>query len=169
MRLRMWNAAPIGTACVLMALLGMLSARHDAALAAGRPVLARSSAVAGRQMLAAARRGDASAQAMLGYAYATGQGVPQNVVVAVHWYRRAAMQGNATAQYLLGTMYARGQGVPVDKVRAQKWLILATARANNQQRENFRRIRDAVASSMSPRQIARAQALAYGWTRRHRR
>jgi TPR repeat protein len=124
--------------------------------------------VANARLQALARRGNARAQAMLGFAYATGHGVPQNYRVAVVWYRRAAERGNPTGQYLLGLMYDRGQGVPENKVVAQKWLILAAANATGRARDYYTRIRDAVASTMNVHQIERAQALAYHWARSRR-
>lgn len=129
----------------------------------------RTHVAAGPRLETLARRGDARAQARLGFAYEYGYGVPQNYVIAVMWYRRAAMRGDATAQYLLGLMYDRGQGVDEDTVIAQKWLILAVANATSRQRDNYLRIRDAVASKMTAQEVVRAQALAYAWSRRHHR
>ena len=57
--------------------------------------------------------------------YANGQGVPQDNVQAVKWYRLAADQGNARAQDNLGLMYANGQGVPQNNAEAAKWYRLA--------------------------------------------
>ncbi len=68
-----------------------------------------------------AERGDARAQASLGFMYDRGQGVPQNHVEAAKWFRKAAEQGFAGAQYNLGFMYDRGQGVPQDYAAAVKW------------------------------------------------
>ena len=110
-----------------------------------------------------ARHGDARSQAVLGFMYSTGRGVPQHFVNAAQWYRRAAEQGEPTAQYLLGLMYDKGQGVPQDQVLAQKWLILAAAKASGRQREYYARIRDAVAFKLSPAQIREAQDLAAGF------
>lgn len=173
MRARIVNLAAVTAAYSFLALLCMGSVEPVAAQATDPPMptAARHEGdfVAGARLQAAARRGNARAQAMLGYAYATGKGVPQNFALAATWYRRSAKRGNATAQYLLGMMYDHGQGVHEDKVLAQKWLILATAHANDRQRDDFRRIRDAVASSMTPQEIAHAQALALSWARRHRR
>jgi TPR repeat protein len=121
----------------------------------------------GKRLLLLARRGDARAQTLLGFAYAAGRGVPQYLPAAVKWYRRAAEQGNPTAQYLLGLMYDKGQGVAPDKVIAHKWLILAAARAVSREREYYARIRDAVASTMSRDEIAEAQYLAYRWAARN--
>lgn len=47
---------------------------------------------------AGAEQGDARAQANLGYMYSHGQGVLQDYVEAVRWYRKAADQGDATGQ-----------------------------------------------------------------------
>jgi len=71
--------------------------------------------------LKAAEQGDAEAQANLGFMYANGEGVPQDDVEAVKWYRKAAEQGYAKAQHNLGFMYLIGQGVPEIDVEAVKW------------------------------------------------
>ncbi|MBO0755425.1 MAG: sel1 repeat family protein [Bradyrhizobiaceae bacterium] len=110
-----------------------------------------------------ARRGDAHAETVLGFMYATGRGVPQNFERAVDWYRRAAEQGDPTAQYLLGLMYDKGQGVRQDWVLAHKWLILAAGKARGREREYYARIRDAVAFKLSSEQISEAQSLAAQW------
>ena len=53
----------------------------------------RLSSKAARLFTTPAERGNARAQAMLGFMYATGQGVPQAYDAAVYWYRLAAEQG----------------------------------------------------------------------------
>lgn len=108
--------------------------------------------------------GDPRAQGLLGYLYEQGKGVPQNFVAAAAWYSCAAEQGEATAQYLLGLLYDKGRGVERDVVLSQKWLILAAARAGKQERDVYTRIRDAVATTMSYAQRARAQELAIAWS-----
>jgi hypothetical protein len=55
-----------------------------------------------------ALRGNARAQAMLGYLYANGLGTPQSYFAAVDLYTNAAERGNPTAQYLLGLCTIRG-------------------------------------------------------------
>ena len=72
-----------------------------------------------------ANAGDAVAQQILGVAYDDGQGVPEDDVEAVKWYRLAALQGVADAQYELGMMYYNGTGVPQDYAEAAKWFRLA--------------------------------------------
>jgi TPR repeat protein len=115
---------------------------------------------AARRIIPLAQRGDAHAQAMLGFMYATGQGVPQSYDVAVDWYLQAAEQGEPTAQYLLGLMYDKGFGVTQNVILAYKWLNLAAAHAPPPNREYFLRLRDAVASKMTRAQLDVGQELA---------
>ena len=62
--------------------------------------------------------------------YDYGQGVVQDYVEAVKWYRLAAQQGHAGAQRNLGAMYSIGQGVLKDYVKAHSWLNLGAASGN---------------------------------------
>jgi TPR repeat protein len=57
--------------------------------------------------------------------YDIGEGVSQDKIEAVKWYRLAAEQGNAEAQYYLGVSYDIGEGVSQDKIEAVKWYRLA--------------------------------------------
>jgi uncharacterized protein len=75
-------------------------------------------AMALRQLLPVAQRGDPTAQLFVGLMYAAGQSVRQDHGEAVRWYRHAAEQGNALAQVYLGTRYAKGEGVPQDYAEA---------------------------------------------------
>jgi TPR repeat protein len=111
----------------------------------------------------AAERGDARAQAHLGFMYQYGRGVPQNYTLAYYWYRRGAEQGNATAQHLLGLLYDKGQGTPTDHVLAHMWLSLAAAATKGVVHEDNVRLRNAVASKMSLGQLSDAQSLAVSW------
>jgi TPR repeat protein len=61
------------------------------------------------------------AQHNLGNMYAKGQGVAQDYVQAVGWYRKAADQGLAAAQQNLGLAYAKGEGVAQDDAQAVGW------------------------------------------------
>ena len=116
-----------------------------------------------RVFIPLAERGNAQAQAYLGFMFETGRGVPQNYTEAAMWYRRAAEQGDSLAQYSLGLLYDKGQGVPRDVVEASKWLNLSTAAAPPRAREARARIRDAVGTKMTRGEIARARARALGW------
>ena len=58
-----------------------------------------------------AKQGDAKAQDTLGDCYYNGEGVEQDYMEAVKWYRKAADQGNSDAQAMLGYCYLYGLGV----------------------------------------------------------
>ncbi|MBI3702330.1 MAG: sel1 repeat family protein [Rhizobiales bacterium] len=120
-------------------------------------------ATAARLLPSPAEQGDAHAQAVLCYMHTYGRGVPQSYREAAAWCLRAANQGNAESQYMLGLLYNKGHGVPEDFIEAYKWLNLAASRASGPKREFSYRIRDNVASKMSPAQLAKAQALAVAW------
>ena len=68
------------------------------------------------QWMPLARVGDARAQNFLGFMYDNGEGVLEDDVEAVKWYRLASEQGSAKAQYGLGVMFANGEGVPQSNV-----------------------------------------------------
>ena len=112
----------------------------------------------------AADQGDARAQYNLGVMYDFGRGVPKDYVQAVKWYRLAADQGDARAQSNLGAMYALGQGVPKDYVLAYMWRNLAAAGASDADiRERAVKARDALATMMTPAQVAEAQRMSREW------
>lgn len=67
----------------------------------------------------AAEWGDSTAQLKLGFAYATGQGVPQNYQKARQWWKRSAAQGSPNTQLNLGIMYVVGHGVRQDFSKAR--------------------------------------------------
>ncbi len=140
-------------------LLGAVPVAQAASLAKGR-IADRSEAAYVRRTMALAQRGDPHAQALLGFMYANGRGVPQSYDVAVDWYVLSAEQGDPTGQYLLGLMYDKGFGVTPNVILAHKWLNLAAAHAPRQVRENVLRLRDAVASKMTGAQLDLAQQLA---------
>ena len=111
-----------------------------------------------------ANRGDADAQFKLGYMYDNGQGVPKDYVEAAKWYRLAADQGDARAQNNLGSLYFRGEGVPKDYVLAYMWRNLASAGASDAAvREQAAKARDALATMMTPAQVAEAQRMSREW------
>jgi len=110
-----------------------------------------------------ALRGNVEAQAMLGYLYENGFGAPQAYDAAADLYTQAAIAGNPFAQAMLGLMYDKGHGVPLDVVIAYKWMNLAAGRASRRQRDYYLRLRNAIASKMSPNQIAEGQQLAMSW------
>jgi TPR repeat protein len=120
-------------------------------------------AAAGTLLQLPAERGNPAAQAALCFMHTYGRGVPQNYPEAANWCQRAANQGSVDGQYMLGLLYNKGHGVQEDYVEAYKWLNLAATRATGPKRDFSFRIRDNVATKMSPLQIAQAQALAIEW------
>lgn len=68
---------------------------------------------------AAAERGEAAAQGLLGVAYANGRwGASRDLAEAARWYRKAATLGHAPSQCLLGDMYRTGAGIAKDEAEA---------------------------------------------------
>lgn len=150
-------------AAIVLALASTSVVRADA-LGSGTAAFNRGDYnTAARLLLPQAERGNARAQGMVGFMYATGQGLPQAYDAASYWYRLAAEQGDPTSQYLLGLAYDKGQGVSQDDVAAYKWLNLAAAHAPKKNRENFAKLRNALASKMSRGQIAAGQWHALRW------
>jgi uncharacterized protein len=72
-----------------------------------------------------ADQGYPAAQNSLGARYRDGQGVAQDFVEALKWFRRAADQGYAEAQFNLALMYDTGKGITKDYAQAVKWFRLA--------------------------------------------
>ena len=73
----------------------------------------------------AAEQGHAAAQYMLGLCYELGEGVEQDQVKAVEWYRKAAEQGQAVAHCSLGRCYAEGKEGHDDR-RYESCVVVAT-------------------------------------------
>ncbi|ENW4816952.1 sel1 repeat family protein [Neisseria gonorrhoeae] len=94
-----------------------------------------------RENLQAAEQGNAAAQFNLGVMYENGQGVRQDYVQAVQWYRKASEQGDAQAQYNLGLMYYDGRGVRQDLALAQEWLGKACQNGDQNSCDNDQRLK----------------------------
>ena len=69
----------------------------------------------------AAEKGHAPAQAVLGYMFTAGYGVPKDYGKAPSWLRKAAQQDYAGAQQSLGALYLDGLGVARDPDVALYW------------------------------------------------
>ena len=111
-----------------------------------------------------AERGNASAQYMVGYLYAQGEGVESNSGKAAKWYHRAADQGDPDAQLNLGLLYVNGVGVKKGYVSAYKWFALAyLTYPPGEYRDNAFRNRENVATLMSKEQIEKAERLVRRW------
>src|SRR5438128_2119868 len=107
----------------------------------------------------AAEAGNQDAQYGLGGMYERGMGVPQDYQQAARWYTKAAEAGDTGAQYCLSTLYYAGKGVPMDYMQAYMWANLAASKGGKREVEN----REAIATFMTPAQIAEAQRLAHEW------
>ena len=70
-------------------------------------------------------RGHAPAALHLGFAYATGAHVPQDLARAVSLYEWAAERGIADAAFALGCLYRDGIHAPPDVELAREWLVRA--------------------------------------------
>jgi len=81
----------------------------------------------------------------LGFMYVTGEGMPQDYVEALKWFRLAADQGQANAQCFLGLMYFEGRGVPQNYV------------------SDAAEYRQALTTKMTSAQVAEARRLAREW------
>lgn len=73
--------------------------------------------------------------------------------------RAAAERGDPAAQTELGGILAYGELLPQDYVEAYKWLSLAAAQGN----ETARFRRDAVATELSPAELAEAGRRVQAW------
>lgn len=102
-----------------------------------------------------AEKGLVRAQETIAVMYHAGQGVAQDYVQAVQWYRRAAEQGDRAAQANLGMMYDKGVGVESDLLQAWVWYDLAAA--NGEARHA--RKRDELAPQLSAAQLEQAKRL----------
>lgn len=79
----------------------------------------------------AAKKGDAVAQYMLGWAYYNGTDEKKDYALAFEWWTKAAEQGNAEAQCKLGDCYFKGDGVEQDEAKGWYWYERAASKGNN--------------------------------------
>ena len=113
-----------------------------------------------RQWLALAERGDAKAQAGLGYLFHKGLGVAVDDVEAAHWLEKAARQGQAEGQMLLGTLYLDGRGVAQSDALAFVWCELA--QSEGQEEASF--CRDEALRRLGAEAMAESRRLVAEWS-----
>jgi TPR repeat protein len=106
----------------------------------------------GVEVQALAEQGNAMAQVYLGLRYDLGEGVAQDLALAVKYYRMAAEQGLADAQLFLGAAYLEGRGVPADAAVAYVWLDLAVDQMTSDDRELASELRDQARQRMIHRE-----------------
>lgn len=83
-------------------------------------------------VLAAAEKGDASAQVFVGDCYSRGSVVTQNAVDAAAWYRKAAERGHLAAQFKLGACLLQSSAGSKDENEGVEWVRKAAERNNVQ-------------------------------------
>ncbi len=109
----------------------------------------------------AAADGDADAQFELAELYAESDGVEQNWVEAVKWYRKAAEQGHDGAQFKVGLSYQNGKGVPQSDSEAYVWLnISAENGAPLNGRGQAGELADEIRKNLSASQLIEAENIA---------
>ena len=106
----------------------------------------------------AAENGHADAENNLGTMYNSGQGVSQDFLEAVRWFRLAADQGSANAQNNLAVAFDDGQGAPKNRVVAYALFNLAAAGMSSNN-ESVIASRTSTAAGMSRKELDDAQAL----------
>jgi TPR repeat protein len=160
----MWRTVPTILSVIWLFGTGMMQPAHADGLRRANDAYSRGDYIRAVTALAPlAARGNARAQARLGFMYENGFGVPQAYDAAADLYQRAAVQGDPFAQNRLGLIYDKGHGVRQDVVLSYKWLDLAAAHAAKRERDYYLRLRNAVASKMSSDQIVLGQRLALMW------
>ncbi|OAN52214.1 hypothetical protein A6A04_00485 [Paramagnetospirillum marisnigri] len=113
-----------------------------------------------RRLTAAARRGHAEAQFLLGKSLVTGMELPMDMPRGIGWLEAAASQGHAEATITLAALAAEGFGhFARDAVRAFVLYDLAAAEGE----PAAAAARDAVAKGLNQRQLGRARAMVQGF------
>ena len=116
-----------------------------------------------------AKAGDAVAQANLGAIYYYGLGLPADFNQSAYWYHAAALQGNIEAQLGLAILYTTGKGVAPSFPIAHMWLAIAeNAMPPSPDRARVVDDMKALASKMSPGEIAESKNLLDAWYSRHK-
>ena len=128
--------------CVLICLLagGFFACEYRQKKKKSTPYVKENYSEAEKNLLEAAKKGNADAQFKLGVCYAKGDGVAQDQTKAVEWWHKAAAQGHAEAQYGLGLCYVDGIGVEKDQTKAVEWLRKAAAQGHAAAKENLERL-----------------------------
>ncbi len=150
---RLTEMAPVSLRLFLLA--GMVVLLVGGAPLAQTPEAAQDDFVT--RTRARAEAGDVETQYNLGVMYDFGEGVPQDDVEAVAWYRQAAEEGHASAQYNLGVTYYKGEAVPQDDGEAYLWANIAATYADASERDHYAAFRDEAGERLTAEQRADAQ------------
>jgi TPR repeat protein len=110
----------------------------------------------------AAAIGNRVAQYYLGLDYLNGSGVPADASQAQKLFGQSAVQGFARAQETLGEVYARGEAGPGTQDAVLGYMLFDLAAGQGD--AAARTAKTALASEMTPEQVAAGQALASQWS-----
>jgi TPR repeat protein len=83
------------------------------------------------QLRAAAALGDASSQYTLARKLSRGEGIAEDPVAAVAWFRKSAEGGDTKAQLTMARLYFTGEGVAKDPMRGAMWLRRAADKGDS--------------------------------------
>src|SRR6202142_4007695 len=78
----------------------------------------------------AAEKGDAGAIKHIATMYDRGQGVPQDYLEAIRWYRLAAAKGDDFSMSRIGFLYHVGTGVQQSDAEALRWMRMSADKGN---------------------------------------
>ncbi|WP_426416405.1 tetratricopeptide repeat protein [Aestuariirhabdus sp. LZHN29] len=106
----------------------------------------------------AAGAGDASAKALLGKAYETGNGVDKDLDKAFDLYTDAAHVRDPLGQYYIGEAYFYGRGADRNLISAYLWLSLSGEQVSPVQQQ-AQVAQQLVAVELNPIQLEKAQLL----------
>ena len=109
-----------------------------------------------KELLPAARSGNADAEELIGVMYAMGLGVERDDIRAFDWYLRASLKGHPGAQSGIGWYYEVGRGMPQpDLIRAYTWYVLSAIGGDPDAAIS----QEEVVKKMTPEQIEKAHIL----------
>jgi hypothetical protein len=121
-----------------------------------------------KDLLIAAKSGDAAAQFNLGVLYDSrlddnGYAIEGNREEAMKWLLAAAEQGLPRAQSKLAEMYAGDRATAEDFINACAWFLLATRGLRGIHRYEAQSGYARISSRLTPGQLARARRFARDW------
>ncbi len=143
-----------------------MTARHAlAALLLAVSVFAQDGPPSGRPSLRErAAKGDVDAQFILAKNYEAGRGgLKKDYAEAYKWYREVADRNDPWGQASVALLYRFGKGVEKDYVRSYMWFTLSVDRLKGPDRDSIVELRDALAASMTPEQIAEGDRRSREW------
>jgi TPR repeat protein len=96
---------------------------------------------------------------LVGTAYSSGRGVPEDQTEAVKWFRKSAELGDGAAQMIMGTRCATGKGCTKNLEEAYMWYDLAGMSGFASGKEAC----ESLSREMTQQQIAEGQLRSKEW------